>query len=206
MGYSSLDGINWTLLLAFCWFAWVGAVTPGPNTMLGLATAVNFGAASVRPHMLGVTVGTGLIMAASLAGMHGILLALPGLAWVLKWLGVVWLIWMGLRLLKARQLGHQTVARPPRAYESALLQLANGKGWMLITATAAAWRGVASPAWLDALLLTLIHAFSCTLALLVWAVLGQSLSGWLAIGRRLAFFNAAMGLSLIVTALWMAAQ
>ncbi len=210
LGYSSTmdvtDGINWTLLLAFCWFAWVGAVTPGPNTMLALATAVNFGAASVRPHMLGVTVGTGAIMAAVLAGMHGLLLAVPGLALVLKWLGVSWLVWMGLKLLGARQIGQKSVVRPPRAYESALLQLANGKGWMLITATAAAWRGITSPAWLDALLITLIHAFSCTLALVVWAFLGQGLSGWLSARRRLTVFNAVMGLSLIATAVWMAVQ
>lgn len=202
----AIDGVNSPLLLAFCWFAWVGAVTPGPNTMLALATAVNFGAASVRPHMVGVTVGTAIIMAAALAGMNGLLIAAPAMGLALKYLGVAWLVWMGLALMRARTLGQRAIVRPPRAYESALLQLANAKGWMLITATAAAWRGIASPAWFDGLLLTLIHAFSCTLALLLWAALGQSLSGWLSAGRRLMYFNVLMGLSLIVTALWMAVQ
>jgi threonine/homoserine/homoserine lactone efflux protein len=51
--------VNAPLLLGFCWFARVGASTPGPNTLLALATVAQFGAPSVRPHMLGVSVGKG---------------------------------------------------------------------------------------------------------------------------------------------------
>jgi threonine/homoserine/homoserine lactone efflux protein len=200
------DGVNAPLLLGFCWFAWVGAVTPGPNTLLALATAAQFGASSVRPHMLGVAVGTGGIMAASLAGMQSLLALMPSLALALKWLGVAWLVWMGISLMRVHEYGARSLARPPRAYESALLQIANGKGWMLITATAAAWRGIASPTWLDALLLTLIHVASCALALAVWAWLGQSIAVWLASARRVLLFNGLMGLSLIATAIWMAMQ
>ena len=199
-----MDSVNGPLLFAFCWFAWIGAVTPGPNTLLALATAVNFGAASVRPHMLGVTVGTAAVMAATLAGLHGVLAAVPSLAIALKWLGIGWLVWMGIGLMRVRKLGERSITRPPRAYESALLQLANGKGWMLVAATAAAWRGIASPAWLDTLLLTGIYALSCLIALIVWAMLGQALSAWLTVGLRALWFNGLMGASLITTALWMA--
>lgn len=199
-----MESVNGPLLLAFCWFAWIGAVTPGPNTLLALATAVNFGAASVRPHMLGVTVGTATVMAATLAGLHGVLTALPSLALALKWLGIGWLVWMGIGLMRVSKLGERSLARPPRAHESALLQLANGKGWMLVGATAAAWRGIASPVWLDTLLLTGIHALSCLIALVVWALLGQALSAWLTVGLRALWFNGLMGASLIATALWMA--
>lgn len=198
--------IDSALLFAFTWFSWVGAVTPGPNTLLALATAVNFGASSVRAHMVGVIAGTALLMAAVLTGMYSLLAAFPAIGWALKWLGVAWLVWMGIGLMRAGELGARTMVRPPRVYESALLQLANGKGWMLLAATAAAWRGLASPAWLDVLLLTAIHASSCALALVLWAATGQALAAWLRVGRRHALFNAAMGISLIATALWMSAQ
>jgi threonine/homoserine/homoserine lactone efflux protein len=203
---TELFSVNVAPLLAFCWFAWVGAVTPGPNTLLALAIAVNFGARSVRSHMIGVVIGTGLLMAAALTGMYSLLAAAPTVALGLKWLGVAWLVWLGVGLMRARQEGQRSMARPPRVYESALLQLANGKGWMLVTATAATWRGVATPAWVDVPLLTAVYVANCALALGVWAVVGRGMSEWLRVGRRTARFNAAMGASLIATALWMAVQ
>lgn len=203
---SEIFSVNGAPLLAFCWFAWVGAVTPGPNTLLALATAANFGARGVRGHLIGVSIGTTVLMASALTGMYSLIAAAPALALGLKWVGVAWLVWMGVSLMRARQTDVHSMVRPPRAYESALLQLGNGKGWMLVTATAAAWRGVATPAWLDVLLLTAIYVASCALALVVWAVAGQGLSEWLRVGHRAARFNAAMGASLVATALWMALQ
>ena len=106
--------IDLALLAAFAWFAWVGAVTPGPNCALALSTAVNFGPRRVLPHMLGVAIGFSAMLAAALAGAHGLFLALPWLAQVLKWFGVAWLAWMGVQLARSRQLADGTSARPPR--------------------------------------------------------------------------------------------
>ena len=42
------------------------------------------------------------------------------------------------------------------------------------------------------------------ISLVVWAWAGAALREWLRAGRRLRWFNGAMGLSLAATALWMA--
>jgi threonine/homoserine/homoserine lactone efflux protein len=196
--------IDLSLLAAFAWFAWVGSVTPGPNCALALATAANFGARSVGPHMLGVAIGFSAMLLAALLGAHGLLAALPWLAGVLKWLGIAWLAWLGVQLARSRGFADGNSARPPRVHESTLLQFANPKGWMLMTATVGAYQDLARPTWLNAALIVAIFVACCTAALAIWAWLGASLRRWLADGRRLAWFNGLLGLSLLLTAGWLA--
>src|SRR5690606_15339059 len=110
---------------------------------LALSTAANFGARSVLPHMAGVAIGFSAMLAAALAGAHGLLLAVPWLAFALKWFGIGWLAWMGVQLARSRSLAERRSARPPRVHESTLLQLANPKAWMLMTATVGAYQNIA---------------------------------------------------------------
>lgn len=53
------------LLLAFILFAFVTSVTPGPNNMMLLASGVNFGIRRSLPHMLGISLGFMLLVAAA---------------------------------------------------------------------------------------------------------------------------------------------
>ncbi|MDB5896051.1 MAG: lysine transporter LysE, partial [Rhodoferax sp.] len=43
--------------LAFCLFALVSSITPGPNNTMMLASGVNFGWVRSLPHMAGITLG-----------------------------------------------------------------------------------------------------------------------------------------------------
>ena len=52
------------LLLAFIAFAFVTSVTPGPNNMMLLASGVNFGVRRSIPHMLGISLGFMVLVAA----------------------------------------------------------------------------------------------------------------------------------------------
>ena len=197
--------IDVSLLAAFAWFAWVGSVTPGPNCALALATAANFGARSIGPHMLGVAIGFSAMLLAAMLGAHALLAANPWLAGALKWLGIAWLAWLGVQLARSRGFSDQGSTRPPRVYESTLLQFANPKGWMLMTATAGAYQDLARPLWLNAALIVSIFLVCCSVALMLWAWLGASLRRWLSDGRRLAWFNGLLGVSLVLTAGWLAA-
>lgn len=196
--------VDLPLLVAFTWFAWVGSVTPGPNCALALATAANFGARSIGPHMIGVAIGFSTMLAASLLGAHALFIAVPWLTAVLKWFGIGWLVWLGVQLARSRSLSERGSARPPRIHESTLLQFANPKGWMLMTATVGAYQDLARPTWLNAALIVTIFVACCMVALMLWAWLGASLRKWLADGQRLAWFNGLLGLSLVATAGWLA--
>jgi threonine/homoserine/homoserine lactone efflux protein len=195
--------VDFPLLAAYAWFAWVGSVTPGPNCTLALSTSANFGARSVLPHMAGVALGLSSLLTAVLAGAYGLFLGVPALALVLKWIGISWLAWMGLQLMRSAAIAERASARPPRVHESALLQYANPKAWMLATATAGAYQDIARPAWLNGALIVAIFVSCSLLALVVWAGLGSTLRDWLQTGSRLAWFNRLLGLSLVATAAWL---
>ena len=51
------------ILLALVAFAFVSSVTPGPNNVMLMASGANFGMRRTLPHMLGVTLGFGAMVA-----------------------------------------------------------------------------------------------------------------------------------------------
>jgi threonine/homoserine/homoserine lactone efflux protein len=197
--------IDLSMALAYLWFAWVGAVTPGPNTMVALACAIHFGPRSIRAHMIGVVLGVSLMMLVVLSGAQALIQAVPIVGRWLQWLGVGWLIWLGIQLARTDGLSAEARVRPPKAWESALFQWANPKAWMVISGAAVTWRGIAQPVGLDMLILVGGFAGSCALALVLWAQGGERLSRWLRQGRRLIGFNRLLGMSLVATAAWLAA-
>jgi threonine/homoserine/homoserine lactone efflux protein len=75
---------------------------------------------------------------------------------------------------------------------------------MLAVATAGASGPGVGIAARTALVCALFSA-ACIISLAAWAWLGASLRQWLRTGHRLRRFNAALALSLVATAVWMAA-
>jgi threonine/homoserine/homoserine lactone efflux protein len=68
-------------------FAFVMAFTPGPNNVMLTASAANFGFVPSIPHMLGVTLGFVVLVAASGAGLGTLFVAVPAIQTVLKIVG-----------------------------------------------------------------------------------------------------------------------
>ena len=49
--------MNTEILVAFCAFALVGSITPGPNNLMLMTSGANFGFMRSWPHMIGVAMG-----------------------------------------------------------------------------------------------------------------------------------------------------
>lgn len=197
-----------TQVWAFVAFSLVGSFTPGPNTTIATTTGANFGFRATVPHILGVPVGFSVMLALVSLGIAGILLSLPGAASAIKWIGIAYLLYLGWLLTRGPRPAPDGSpkapgVRPLTFLQSALFQLANPKAWMLTVATAGTYMsggGIAS----RVTLLCAIFAAACMVSLVTWAWVGAGLRAWLRAGRRLRWFNAAMGASLAATAVWMA--
>ena len=76
----------------------IGAASPGPSFVMVARTAI----ASSRPDgvcaALGMGIGGLFFATAALLGLHGLLLALPSLYWVLKVCGGLYLAYLGLKI------------------------------------------------------------------------------------------------------------
>ncbi|WP_439123357.1 LysE family translocator [Marivita sp.] len=88
------------------WLTFIAASTallliPGPTVLLVLSYALSQGKRVAIASASGVALGDFIAMSLSLAGLGALVLASATLFTVLKWVGAVYLIWLGLKLLRS---------------------------------------------------------------------------------------------------------
>ncbi len=88
------------------WLAFVAASTallliPGPTVLLVLSYALSQGRRVALATVAGVALGDLVAMSASLAGLGALVLASAVIFTALKWIGAVYLVWLGIRLLRS---------------------------------------------------------------------------------------------------------
>lgn len=88
------------------WLAFVAASTalllvPGPTVLLVLSYAVSQGRQVAVMTAAGVALGDLIAMSASLAGLGALVLASATLFSILKWIGAVYLVYLGIKLFRS---------------------------------------------------------------------------------------------------------
>jgi threonine/homoserine/homoserine lactone efflux protein len=86
---------------AFVLAATVVLVMPGPTILLVISQAISHGRKAVIPLVAGVTLGDFTAMTLSLLGLGAVLAASSALFSALKWIGAVYLIYLGIKLWRS---------------------------------------------------------------------------------------------------------
>ncbi len=86
--------------LAFISTVFVFAIIPGPTVIFVVGQAITHGKKSVTPLALGVLSGDLIAMVISLLGLGAILATSATLYTILKWFGVFYLIYLGIKAFK----------------------------------------------------------------------------------------------------------
>lgn len=200
--------------LALLMLASAASFTPGPNTTLSTALAVNFGLRRALVFVLAVPVGWGLLLTLCAAGLGALLVAAPPLRWAITGTGMGYLLWLAYRLSGLRWHGRgwastgahwssETARLNVTFWEGVLLQFLNIKAWMLALTIVAGWiagKPDALQRFAQVLPLMLCYGLASNFT---YALLGSLLRHWLAQGQRLLWFNRCMAIVLVITALWM---
>ncbi len=200
--------MNWQEFMALLVLATAMSFSPGPNTTLSTALAANHGLKRALPFVCAVPVGWGALLSLCALGLGALLLAVPLLGWAVKVIGVAYLLWLASKIARSRQLSEADAARMNVTFwQGAALQFVNIKAWMLALAIVSGWiAGRSDPALRMAVVLPVMLAFAFV-SNLVYALAGSLLRDWLSgpagTARRLLWFNRAMALVLVITALWM---
>lgn len=196
--------MNWQEFTALLVMAAAMSFSPGPNTTLSTTLAANGGLPRAMRFVLAVPVGWTLLLALCAAGVGALVMAAPALKWVIKALGIAYLLWLAFKLSRSGALG-QTGDAPVRVGfgQGVLLQFLNVKAWLLALTLVAGWiaghpdalhrYAIVAP-------VMMVYAFVSNFA---YALVGSLLRGWLAEGSRLLWFNRAMAALLVFTAAWM---
>lgn len=197
-------------LVALLTFATLMSFTPGPNTTMSTALAANHGLRRTWHFIVAVPTGWTLMMVACGLGLGALVLAVPALNLLVRTVGIGYLLWMAWRLAGARTLAQADGSRLDVTFWQGVgMQFVNIKAWMLALALAAGWVTSAAghPASNPLQRLAIVCGVMALFALasnLTYALVGSLLRQWLAAGARLLWFNRAMALLLVATAVWMA--
>ena len=197
-------------LVALLTFATLMSFTPGPNTTMSTALAANHGLRRTLHFIVAVPTGWTLMMLACGLGLGALVLAVPALNLLVRVVGIGYLLWMAWRLAGARTLAQADGSRLNVTFWQGVgMQFVNIKAWMLALALAAGWVTSAAghPSSNPLQRLAIVCGVMALFALasnLTYALVGSLLRQWLANGSRLLWFNRAMAVLLVATAVWMA--
>jgi threonine/homoserine/homoserine lactone efflux protein len=98
--------VNLEIWAAFVLAATIILVIPGPTILLVISQAISHGRKAVIPLVAGVTLGDFTAMTLSLLGLGAVLAASSALFSALKWIGAVYLIYLGIKLWRSNPEKH----------------------------------------------------------------------------------------------------
>lgn len=131
-------------LAVFAAVAFIGIATPGPTVLLALANGSRLGVRASLPGMAGAVLSDFVLIAAVALGLGALLAASQFWFAVVKWVGVAYLAWLGLRLLRSRGALQLPAEAPQGAAQRAsgrgvflrslLVAVTNPKGYLFFSA------------------------------------------------------------------------
>ncbi|MEK1942290.1 MAG: LysE family translocator [Pseudomonas sp.] len=188
------------LLFAFIAFAFVSSVTPGPNNMMLLASGVNFGMRRSLPHMLGISIGFGVMVMVVGFGLGELFKRVPLLYTILRYAGAAYLLYLAWKIAHASapEGNGDAHGKPFTFLQAAAFQWVNPKAWvMAVTAitTYVSQDNFVASVLLIGLLFALINCPSVGL----WTAAGSLMRTWLSNPRTLRAFNITMALLLVAS-------
>jgi len=174
-------------------FAVALCLTPGPNVVMVTASAANFGFRRAIPHLLGITLGFGLLVMAAGFGLAGAVQAEPRLHAALKYAGAAYLLYLAWRIARADAAGSDAARAKPIGFVEALLfQWINPKGWITALGALAAYTSVGGDVLLETSLIALVLAAVCGLSVALWAGFGVAIARFLRRPQARRTFNWSM--------------
>ena len=85
--------------LLFCLTETILCLIPGPAVLFVLSTALRRGFAASNSAALGILAGNTFYFALSASGIAAVIVASHTVFTVIKWVGAIYLVWLGLRML-----------------------------------------------------------------------------------------------------------
>ena len=171
--------------------------SPGPATISLVAVGSVRGVRRSVPYLIGIIVGTTVVLVAVATGITAALLAIPAIGSVLIWISAAYIIWLAFHIAIApplSELSAGTDAFSPAG--GALLGVANPKAWVAIAAVFGSVH--LTDTWTTdtatkVAVLTLMIMVICA----TWLVAGKSIAPLLRDPHRARVVNVALAVALV---------
>lgn len=182
-------------------FAVATAITPGPNNIMLTASGANFGFRRTLPHMLGVAIGSTIMVLAIGLGLSAIFERFPLIHQVLRYGGGAYLLYLAYRIAMAAPTpgAAQPAGHPLTFLQAALFQWINPKSWMMAVGAISAYTTVGGNLMLESVLIAVTFGAIGLPSTALWAGLGVAIARLLRTRWALRAFNIAMALLLVAS-------
>jgi threonine/homoserine/homoserine lactone efflux protein len=188
------------LILASVPFMISMGITPGPNNILVASSGVNFGFRATVPHILGITIGYPLMLLIVGIGLAKIFIAIPLFHVVLKYISIIYLLYLAVHLALTSAMGEARGARKPMTFLQAVaFQWVNGKAWVIALGAVTAYTVVDSTLPLQIFALTGIAVIVTLICVSCWTFFGAFMRRFLHTERRRRAFNYTMAVLLVLS-------
>jgi threonine/homoserine/homoserine lactone efflux protein len=184
-----------SLLISMALFALAASISPGPVNVVALSSGAQYGLRSSLRHVLGATVGFVVLLLFTGFGLHQVLVQWPILTDIIRWAGVLFLLYLAWKL--AADNGTLTVGqatRKPSLLHGAAMQWLNPKAWLAATAGMGAFVASGDSQLIG--IFALIYFVICYVSVACWAYAGTVLGQYLGNRSRVRLFNRCMALLL----------
>lgn len=180
--------------------ALLSIVSPGPAILLAITTSLEHGFGKAIFSSLGNIVGIALISAAAILGLGIVLQTSALLFGVLKGVGALYLIYLGIKQWRSRRnlfditLANGSSQGTAKAFRKGLLvAVTNPKAVLFFTALFPQFVDLSEPVGLQFFILTVTFMVFSLASLLTYALTARSARGWFAKRRRALWFNRVSG-------------
>ena len=193
--------IDQNLFLALISFYFVMYVTPGPNNAMVLASGIKFGYLKTVPHMSGITIGHVLQTVLVCIGLGKIFQLFPEIQNILKIICVIYLLYLGYKIIGSFSKIKEDNSRPLKFYEAALFQLVNPKAWTISTMVASGFLPKDEKLITAILFISITALIICPISISVWAVFGSGIRNLVKSNKKKSFVEYFLAILLLITAI-----
>ena len=165
--------IDLNFLFALISFYFVMYFTPGPNNSMVLASGLKFGFIKTIPHMVGITLGHIFQLAVVCLGFGKIFQTYPEIQTILKYICVLYLLYLSYQLIGTFESIKNETARPLKFSEAALFQVFNPKAWTISTSAASGFLKTDANLFISIFVISTIALIICPLSIAPWAGFGS---------------------------------
>ena len=193
--------IDQNLFLALISFYFVMYVTPGPNNAMVLTSGIKFGYLKTVPHMSGITIGHVLQTVLVCIGLGKIFQLFPEIQNILKVICVIYLLYLGYKIIGSFSKIKEDNSRPLKFYEAALFQLVNPKAWTISTMVASGFLPKDEKLITAILFISITALIICPISISVWAVFGSGIRNLVKSNKKKSFVEYFLAILLLITAI-----
>ncbi len=196
--------MNWELFSGFLLITMVLLLTPGPIVMLVISTGATRGIRAALVTVAGTSTGNALLLAAIALGLDWVLKHAAHLFEVLRWVGAVYLIWLGIQAWRgAGRVPEVADAHRVHFWRGFAVALSNPKTIAFFTAFLPQFVDPARPSAYQITLMCGVTAVLAALSDACWAVAAGLGRNWFARPGRTRLLGRASGTVLLGAGLWL---